>query len=106
MVAKRKVSETHDRPLHPSLAMERIRNLWTEGSLLVLSHAQRRMRERSITTDHIGQVIHSGRVTEHSKPDLRRNWRYTVQGHTKDGVKVTCIVELADSLILITVIDK
>ncbi len=105
-MTKRKVSEIHDRPLHFSSAMARIRTLWTEGSLLVLPHAQQRMRERDMTTDHIGQVIRSGRVTESRKPDPGRNWRYRVQGHTKDGVKVTCIVELTDKLILITVIGK
>ena len=106
MVAKRKVSEIHHRPLSAASAIARIRELWTEGSLLVLPHAQRRMRERDITMDHIGQVIHSGRFTESSRPGPGGNWRYSVQGHTKDGINVTCIIEPTDRLILVTVIDK
>ena len=62
------------------------------------------MRERGITTDHIGQVIRAGRAIVSGRAG--GNWRYEVRGHTIDGVKVTCIVEIRNRLMLITVIDK
>lgn len=103
-MAKRKSTDSDGRPLNPTSAMARIRDLWASGRFLPLPHAQRRMRERGITTDHIGQVIRAGRAVVSGRAG--GNWRYEVRGHTIDGVKVTCIVEIGNRLMLITVIDK
>ena len=103
-MAGQKVVNIHDYPLDPAAAKRHILRLWKEGKFLPSGHVQQRMRERSISTDHIGQVFRSGRVTDWSKPG--DCWRYSVQGTTIDGAEIVCVVEIERRLILITVIDK
>jgi len=85
------------------LVRQRIRKLWNEGRTEFTIHAQQNMRKRAIDTPDIQNVIHYGRIIEHSKP--MAHWRYTLLGNAVDGKKVKCVVEIGGSLIIVTVID-
>jgi energy-coupling factor transporter ATP-binding protein EcfA2 len=84
-------------------ALQRIKRLWEEGKVLILSHAKGRMRKRGIDILDIQHVIRYGSVIEHSKP--RNLWRYTLKGTSVDGDSIGCVVEIDGRLIIVTVID-
>lgn len=96
------IKQFWDRPLTPQRAIGRIRLLWKENFVVILSHAQKRMRERQVDMVDIGHVIHLGRVIESSKPG--ECWRYTVEGRSVDGTQMQCVVEINGQLIIVTVI--
>jgi 1,6-anhydro-N-acetylmuramate kinase len=92
-----------DRPLSYRQAMERARTLWKDGVVEILPHAQERMRQRRLDRNDLASIIRHGRVVQHSKPG--QLWRYTIIGRSVDGEHASCVVEMSDSLIIVTVID-
>ena len=84
------------------LAHQRIKKLWNEGNTEIRLHAQQRMKERDIDINDVANVIHYGRIMEHSKPI--QHWRYTILGKAVDGERVKCVVEINGKLIIVTVI--
>ncbi|MGE0824205.1 MAG: DUF4258 domain-containing protein [Candidatus Binatia bacterium] len=92
-----------DRPLSYKRAMERIRMLWKEGTVIYSLHALKRLRERKIDVSDVVQLIRYGHVVSHHKPD--QFWRYTVAGLSVDRERLSCSVEINGKLIIVTVMD-
>jgi len=92
----------------PKLLSERqlkasIKTLWNDGSVTVLPHAQRRMGQYDMTIQDVRNILWYGQVVDHSMPE--GVWRYKVQGKTLNNHKGSCVVEIHDTLIIVTVID-
>lgn len=98
-----KVARLEDRPLSYKRAMERMRVLWKEGTVIYSPHALKRMRERKIDASDVEHVVRYGHVVSHRKPS--QVWRYTVAGLSVDGERISCAVEINGTLIIVTVID-
>lgn len=80
----------------------RIKKFWTQGQVLISTHAQDRMDGRKIGILDVEHVIKYGSVVDHSKPG--ELWRYTVRGTLVDGGGIDCVVEINGRLILVTLI--
>lgn len=89
-------------PQNYKIAFQRIKRLWNEGHVEILPHAQKRMTQRRLDTNDIQHIIRYGRIVEHSQP--REFWRYNIAGTSVDGKKATCVVEVNDNLIIVTVV--
>jgi hypothetical protein len=83
-------------------AMKRIRHLWEEGKVELVSHAIKQMAKRHIDMLDIQHVIRYGRIVSHSMPLYL--WRYKVAGTRVNGRPVACIVEINGNLIIVTVV--
>lgn len=92
-----------DRPLSYKRAMERMRVLWKEGTVIYSPHALKRMRERKIDAPDVEQLVKYGHVVSHRKSS--QVWRYTVAGFSVDGERISCAVEINGTLIIVTVMD-
>ncbi len=88
-------------PLHPKRAMERIRALWKDGSIMWTRHAEMVMRTRGVETTDVQHIIRYGMVTEHSRG--RHLWRYQIEGTCVDGNPAACSVEINGLLVIVTV---
>lgn len=88
-------------PLHQKRAMERIKALWKEGTVIWTHHAESVMRMRKLEITDVQHIIRYGRVTEHSRG--RHHWRYTVEGTSVDGDPAACSVEINGMLVVVTV---
>jgi hypothetical protein len=80
-----------------------IKTLWNEGSVTVLPHARKRMGTRHMTFQDIHHILWYGRLVDHSIPE--GVWRYKIQGQTLNNQKGSCVVEIQETLIIVTVID-
>ena len=89
------------RPLSPRRAIERIRLFEQDVGIVLTGHARQRLEQRKLSRRDIRHCLEYGRVIEHSKPS--RLWRYKVDGPTIDGEPMSCVFEINDKLILITV---
>lgn len=91
--------DPQDRPR----VLKRIKRLWKEGGVEVLQHAQDKMAERRLDIHDIQHIIHSGSITEISRPHSL--WRYRITGKSVEGKRAACVVEINGRLIIVTVID-
>ena len=92
-------------PANYVLASRRIRKLWNEVRVEIKPHAQKRMKNRDLDILDIQYAIRYGRIVSHSQPE--NLWRYNVQGKLLDGRRISCIVEIDTSfLIIISVISR
>ena len=83
--------------------LQRIRKLWADGEVVILPHAQTRMRERGIDTPDIQHVIRYGQIIKICRPKIL--WRYTLQGKSVEGRRIACVIEITGRLLIVTVID-
>lgn len=93
----------HIAPLNVRQLKAAIQTLWNDGAVTVLPHARRRMGQRDITLQDIHHILWYGRLVDHSMPE--GTWRYKLQGKTLNNQKGSCVVEIQDTLIIVTVID-
>lgn len=97
------VTRLEDRPFSYRRALERIRVLWEAGAVTFTRHAETRMQQRGLTMLDVEHLIRrGGHVTEHSKPGTL--WRYKMEGKTIEHKRMSCVVEMNGTLIIITVI--
>ena len=68
----------------------------------MVPHAKKRMKQRGFDVLDIEHLFRLGNVVETSKP--AELWRYRVAGTAVDGGRMSCIVEMNGSLIVVTVI--
>jgi len=80
-------------------AIKRIKKLWNEGAIEFTPYCQRRMEQRQIFTSDVRDIIRSGHIVGHSKPD--EHWRYEIEGKSIDLGRGSCIVEIASHLIVV-----
>ena len=81
----------------------RIKQLWNQGKVVILPHAQQRMMERGLDMTDIQHILRRGTIIEHSFP--AGLWRYTFSGKALDNRKASVVIELdAQANIVITVI--
>lgn len=95
------VARLEDRPLHPKTALQRARVLWERGEVIVLGHAQERMRQRGLTMidlEHL--ILRSGRMYPTSKTLWA--WRYKIEGRTAEKRNTAFILELTGKLVVVT----
>ena len=90
-------------PQNPKWVLRRIRQLWEEGTVEILPHAQERMRKWGLDILDVRHVLHYGRVTEHSQALRGDGWRYRIDGTIVDGGRAACVVEIEGTLIVVTV---
>jgi len=90
----------HDRPLNPNRAIQRMRRCLKEGAITWAVDARTKLRARRLDILDVVNVIRYGRVVDRKRPmDL---WRYTVEGPCADGRNTWLIVEIGESMIIIT----
>ncbi len=95
------IAELHD-PHDRKRALKRIQ-IWNEGSVEILHHAQDRMTERSLDIHDIHQIIEHGQISQISRPhDL---WRYKISGRSVENKRAACVVEINSRLVIVTIVD-
>ncbi len=90
-------------PLNYKRVMWRIKEIWEEGSVKFVQHANQQMKKRGLDVSDVENIIRYGRIVEHSQP--AELWRCKIEGLSLDHGKAACIVELNKRLIIITVIS-
>ena len=90
-------------PTNNKAVRDRIKQLWDKGLTRFSYHARKRMYERSIDSTDIQHIIRYGKIVDHSKPG--DYWRFKIEGKTTDDVLLSCVIEIEDKLIIVTVMD-
>lgn len=93
------VVQFQPRPDDYARVLRRIKKLWHEGEVEFRPYAQKRMKERNLLASDARDIIRSGRIVGHSKPE--DDWRYELEGKLLDGGKASLIVEIAGHLIIV-----
>ena len=84
-------------------ALKRIKQLWNEGTVVILAHAQEHMALRQLDISAIQHIIKYGKIIEHTLSS-HQVWRYKITGTAVDGQKAVCVLEVTRGLIIVTVI--
>jgi len=92
---------TFKRPESYRRIHERIKEAWTEGSVVLPEYVQSRMLERGIDDADLDRVILRGRVENHEATTDERA-RYTIVGRSVDGFRVKVVVEINGETVIVT----
>jgi hypothetical protein len=99
-----RVIPLHD-PANYAVVIARIRKIFKNGIVIILPHAQRRMRLRNIDNNDIRHIILYGKIVKHELPVGATNIRYTIRGEALSGNRrfISCAVEVTGHLLIVTV---
>ena len=79
-----------------------IKERWNNNAVIIRHHARKRMAERNITVQDMKNILWYGQLVDRSMPE--GTWRYKIKGHTLKSKQGSCVVEIEDALIIVTVI--
>jgi hypothetical protein len=99
-----RVVPLHD-PANYAAVIARIRKIYETGTVRILPHAQRRMRERGIDNNDIQHIIRCGKIVKHGMPVGATDIRYTIRAEALSGSRkfMSCAVEVKGNLLIVTV---
>ena len=92
----------HAKPLGERRLKAAIRERWNNNTVIIWQHARKRMAERNITVQDMKNILWHGQLVDRSMPE--GTWRYKIEGHTLNNKQGSCVVEIEDALIIVTVI--
>ncbi len=92
------------KPLGERRLKSAIKERWNNNAVIIRHHARKRMAERNITIHDMKNILWYGRLVDHSMPE--GTWRYKIEGHTLNNKQGSCVVEIEDALIIVTVIAE
>lgn len=92
----------HAKPLGERRLKAAIKERWNNNAVIIRHHARKRMAERNITVQDMKNILWYGQLVDRSMPE--GTWRYKIKGHTLNSKQGSCVVEIEDALIIVTVI--
>ena len=66
-------------------ALRIIREIVSDGTLIISNHAKERMRERGYSIHDVEYILLHGDITKKEFNEKTSNWKYTVKGKDLDG---------------------
>jgi len=90
-------------------AEQKIKEINKLGSVIILPHCQKRMKEKNYSSSDIDLLLSKGSVQE--PPEYDENfcqWRYKIKGNAIEGDKATVVVSIKShrELVCITIMPK
>ena len=84
-----------------------IREIVSDGSLILSNHAKERMKERGYSTHDIGYILLNGKIVKKELNTKTNNWVYTINGNDLDGDDGSVVAAIINrmSSIVITVLS-
>ena len=83
-----------------------IREIVSDGVLILSNHAKERMKKRGYTLQDVVHILLHGEIVKKEYKDKTKNWSYRVQGYDLENDEGTVVVAIIKrmSAIMITVL--